>query len=153
MLNRIFTIFLFLCFILISGCNGVGYSQVDIPTVLNGDWNIKGSCIANDDSRSLDIDQNFEIADGRIFLEGGGECDGNFIGNQLIIKFKPIVFDEEVESCGRVVVTADVSIIITMLSDNEPEYDGIAVGAFKTESECEGESSVELSGDFILKRV
>ena len=150
---KFFPIIVCISVILISGCEGTGISNVDIPTELNGDWNITGALIANDDSRRVDINQDFEIMDGRIYLQGDGEIDGTFIANQLIIKFKSVVFDQDVEGSGRVKVTADASIVTTILNEDEPEYNGIAVGVFKTESEIEGESSVELSGNFVLKRI
>ena len=150
---KIFTIIVCISVILFSGCEGTGISNVDIPTELNGDWNITGALIANDDSRRVDINQDFEIMDGRIYLQGDGEIDGTFIANQLIIKFKSVVFDQDVEGSGRVKITADASIVTTILNEDEPEYNGIAVGVFKTESEIEGESSVELSGSFILRRI
>ena len=149
---KIFTIIICISVIFISGCEGTGISNVDIPTELNGDWNLTGALIANDDSRRVDINQDFEIVDGRIYLKDSGEIDGTFIAYELIIKFKTVVFDQDVEGHGRVKVTADVSIVTTILNDDEPEYHGIAVGIFKTESEIEGESSVGLSGNFILKR-
>jgi len=150
---KFFPIIVCISVILISGCEGTGISNVDIPTELNGDWNITGALIANDDSRRVDINQDFEIMDGRIYLQGDGEIDGTFIANQLIIKFKSVVFDQDVEGSGRVKITADASIVTTILNEDEPEYNGIAVGVFKTESEIEGESSVELSGNFVLKRI
>ena len=135
-----------------SGCGGLGNSVVDIPKGLNGDWNLKGTLNAKDDSIHLDINRDLIIDDGRVLLEGWGEWEAAKVGDNFNIGFSVVVSEEDVPGCGMVRTMADASIIIPVIKDNESQYSGISVGIFRINSDCDGRSTRELDGDFILKR-
>jgi hypothetical protein len=151
-MNRFVIAISFLILLVCVGCGGFSNHDVDIPKDLNGDWNLKGTLTAKDDSITFNIDQNLTIDDGRVLLADDGEWEAAKVGDNLNIGFSIVVSEEDVAGCGMVRTMADSTIIIPVIEYDDTQYDGIAVGIFRINSDCDGKSSKELDGDFILKR-
>ena len=149
---RYLSVLCFIALFICLGCDSVKTFKVDIPKDFNGEWNLKGKLAAKNDPINFDVNQNISIDDGKVLLEGGEEWEAAKVGRDINIGFSILVSDEDVAGCGKVRTMADATIIIPVVKFDESQYDGIAVGIFRINSDCDGESSKELGGDFILKR-
>jgi hypothetical protein len=136
----------------VSGCSEFGGERIDIPTELNGDWTLAGTVTSSDNATVYDIFDRIEIRDGRVYPEGGGEYQATYVNKYLNIYIEDVIKDEMKVDCGQVTTTLKVTLLFSIESV-ETEYDGFPVGIFEIDSECEGVSQEELSGEIRLTRV